>query len=309
MAMTELSIMSPQPSQPSVTLTAAASPMRESHDGKSQHQTSCARWTRCHRAHTLMELMYHVAVYKTALCSNFNEDDPSSWTCPWRRRCAHAHGVADLRAKADAHREWQLHKAIISALAREVQHFRQRSHQPDTEVKKHQDNSHVEEQKQRDVRRQADESENGKQPASDDSAEATKEHLESPRGASSSQAKGNGESKTGKTNLPRDHHIETKDPSIVKYLHELEAELCTANDLLVCKHKSSTGGCCAANWDGTQQHQTLSTPLHTLSSPSGDTNNPVSSKSKAGQSARRGRTVESSPTISSTKATRSHPTP
>lgn len=47
----------------------------------------------CEYSHTLLSLMYHPLVYKTGLCAHFDENDPTRWTCIWKRRCAHAHGV------------------------------------------------------------------------------------------------------------------------------------------------------------------------------------------------------------------------
>ena len=48
-------------------------------------------------AHTLLEAMYHPTVYKTVLCSNFDERDPQTWKrCQWGRMCAHAHSKAEL---------------------------------------------------------------------------------------------------------------------------------------------------------------------------------------------------------------------
>lgn len=73
----------------------------------------------CRLAHTLMELMYHVSVYKTCLCSHFDERDPSKWRCVWKRRCAHAHGAADLRSKEVAKQEWEAHQRLI-AIAMEI---------------------------------------------------------------------------------------------------------------------------------------------------------------------------------------------
>lgn len=63
----------------------------------------------CEYAHTLLELMYHPQVYKTGLCDHFDEHDASKWRCVWKKRCAHAHGRADLRSKEDAMDEWKAH--------------------------------------------------------------------------------------------------------------------------------------------------------------------------------------------------------
>lgn len=73
----------------------------------------------CGFAHTLLELMYHPAVFKTTLCAHFDERDPASWRCVWKRRCAHAHGIADLRSRERAKAEWEAHQRLC-AIAREV---------------------------------------------------------------------------------------------------------------------------------------------------------------------------------------------
>jgi len=63
----------------------------------------------CDYAHTLLELMYHPQVYKTGLCDHFNEEDPSTWKCVWKRRCAHSHGRDDVRTKEEATDDWTAH--------------------------------------------------------------------------------------------------------------------------------------------------------------------------------------------------------
>lgn len=67
----------------------------------------------CQYAHTLMEIMYHPQVYKTDLCQHFDENNPKEWRCVWKKRCAHAHGVADLRGKEQAAGEWKAHLGDI----------------------------------------------------------------------------------------------------------------------------------------------------------------------------------------------------
>eukprot|EP00808_Paulinella_micropora_P023133 g19020.t1 len=54
----------------------------------------------CEFCHTLLEMVFHPQVYKTSLCDNFDEN--GRWACAWKRRCAHAHGMDDLRDKATA---------------------------------------------------------------------------------------------------------------------------------------------------------------------------------------------------------------
>ena len=99
-----------------------------------------AEWD-CEYAHTLLELMYHpqvrrrsswlclsasaaclhsarslmpcvffscllafssLQVYKTGLCDHFDSNNPLSWRCVWKRRCAHSHGEQDVRTKEEA---------------------------------------------------------------------------------------------------------------------------------------------------------------------------------------------------------------
>ena len=67
----------------------------------------------CEYAHTLLELMYHPAVYKTGLCDHFDVADPLTWKCVWKRRCAHAHGEVDTRAKDRANDEWKEHLRLL----------------------------------------------------------------------------------------------------------------------------------------------------------------------------------------------------
>eukprot|EP00808_Paulinella_micropora_P005242 g4755.t1 len=64
---------------------------------------------KCEYAHTLLELMYHPQVYKTSMCDHFDEHEVNKWQCVWKRRCAHAHGKADLRDRAEATEEWRQH--------------------------------------------------------------------------------------------------------------------------------------------------------------------------------------------------------
>ena len=66
----------------------------------------------CEYAHTLLELMYHPQVYKTSRCDHFMEENPSTWKCVWRRRCAHSHGREDIRSKEDATEEWKQHLMV-----------------------------------------------------------------------------------------------------------------------------------------------------------------------------------------------------
>src|SRR4051812_2811000 len=51
---------------------------------------------------------------QTGLCDHFNEDDPSSWRCVWKRRCAHSHGRDDVRTKEEATEGWRQH--LMAAL-------------------------------------------------------------------------------------------------------------------------------------------------------------------------------------------------
>ena len=84
----------------------------------------CDVWE-CEYAHTLLELMYHPAVYKTGQCDKWEEKDTRRWKCVWKRRCAHAHGRGDARSKDEAMDEWKEHirthtpaAALHSTLAR-----------------------------------------------------------------------------------------------------------------------------------------------------------------------------------------------
>ena len=49
-------------------------------------------------------------------CDHFRQHDPHSWKCVWKRRCAHAHGPADLKSKEQAMEGWRQHLALISAI-------------------------------------------------------------------------------------------------------------------------------------------------------------------------------------------------
>jgi hypothetical protein len=53
-------------------------------------------------------------VYKTGLCDHFDEDNPNSWRCVWKRRCAHSHGRDDVRTKEEATEGWKQH--LMTAL-------------------------------------------------------------------------------------------------------------------------------------------------------------------------------------------------
>lgn len=57
---------------------------------------------------------YHPQVYKSATCDHFQLDNPATWRCVWKRRCAHAHGHDDLRTKDEATEEWRNH--LMAAL-------------------------------------------------------------------------------------------------------------------------------------------------------------------------------------------------
>ena len=68
--------------------------------------SACTLGDACPFAHTLLEAMYHPEVYKTVLCSNFDERDPSTWRrCQWGRMCAHAHSKAELDFNALCQRQ------------------------------------------------------------------------------------------------------------------------------------------------------------------------------------------------------------
>src|SRR5690242_8787891 len=75
----------------------------------SSHLCCCFFYIVSEYAHTLLELMYHPQVYKTGLCDHFAEENPATWKCVWKRRCAHAHGKNDLRTKEDSTEEWKNH--------------------------------------------------------------------------------------------------------------------------------------------------------------------------------------------------------
>ena len=49
-------------------------------------------------------------------CDHFRQNDPHSWKCVWKRRCAHAHGHADLNTKEQAMEGWRQHLALIGAI-------------------------------------------------------------------------------------------------------------------------------------------------------------------------------------------------
>jgi hypothetical protein len=59
----------------------------------------CQAGDSCQYAHTVLEVMYHPALYKTQMCSQFQED-PSTWLCKWKVACSFAHGRADLSHKS-----------------------------------------------------------------------------------------------------------------------------------------------------------------------------------------------------------------
>ena len=68
-------------------------------DGLAQWKrpSCCPLGDSCGSAHTLLECMYHPSIYKTQLCSKFDERDPSTWKrCQWGRLCAHAHSRSEL---------------------------------------------------------------------------------------------------------------------------------------------------------------------------------------------------------------------
>jgi hypothetical protein len=72
-----------------------------SSDGSSaggwKRPSSCRMGDACGYSHTLLESMYHPSVFKTVLCSNFDEKDRASWQrCPWKRACAHAHSRSEM---------------------------------------------------------------------------------------------------------------------------------------------------------------------------------------------------------------------
>ena len=50
-------------------------------------------------------------------CDHFRQNDPHSWKCVWKRRCAHAHGQADLKTKEQAMEGWRQHLALIGAIS------------------------------------------------------------------------------------------------------------------------------------------------------------------------------------------------
>ena len=68
--------------------------------------SSCPLGDSCPFAHTLLEAMYHPEVYKTVLCSNFDEREPSTWRrCQWGRMCAHAHSKLEMDFNATCQRQ------------------------------------------------------------------------------------------------------------------------------------------------------------------------------------------------------------
>jgi hypothetical protein len=74
----------------------------------------------CEYAHTLLELMYHPQVYKTSRCDHFSEENPSTWKCVWRRRCAHSHGREDIRSKEEATEQWRQHLMVALPRAESI---------------------------------------------------------------------------------------------------------------------------------------------------------------------------------------------
>ena len=65
--------------------------------GQWKRPSCCPLGDSCTLAHTLLEAMYHPEVYKTVLCSNFDEREPTTWRrCQWGRMCAHAHSKLEL---------------------------------------------------------------------------------------------------------------------------------------------------------------------------------------------------------------------
>ena len=46
-------------------------------------------------------------------CDHFDQHHPNTWKCVWKRRCAHAHGKADLKSKEVATEEWKTHLAAV----------------------------------------------------------------------------------------------------------------------------------------------------------------------------------------------------
>jgi len=72
--------------------------------GKWREPSRCEKLVLCEFAHTLLEQMYHPHIYKTSLCSNFNEalgNEAAKQNCLWGNLCTHAHGKSDLRQRGD----------------------------------------------------------------------------------------------------------------------------------------------------------------------------------------------------------------
>ncbi|MES1922717.1 hypothetical protein MHBO_004242, partial [Bonamia ostreae] len=72
--------------------------------GKWREPSRCEKLVLCEFSHTLLEQMYHPHIYKTSLCSNFNEafgNETIKQNCLWGNLCTHAHGKSDLRQRND----------------------------------------------------------------------------------------------------------------------------------------------------------------------------------------------------------------
>jgi hypothetical protein len=71
--------------------------VKSADSGQWKRPSSCPLGDACLLSHTLLESMYHPAVYKSVMCSNFNEQDPATWLkCSWGRACAHSHSKHEL---------------------------------------------------------------------------------------------------------------------------------------------------------------------------------------------------------------------
>merc|ERR1719461_157718 len=57
----------------------------------------CPKGEACDKSHTLLEQMYHPAIYKTSLCTNFPKNQ-----CSWGDFCTHAHGEVRQRTSASS---------------------------------------------------------------------------------------------------------------------------------------------------------------------------------------------------------------